>query len=81
MVSVNVNTEIGKKIFMGLLSVINRLSEKYFDQHLVRELVLETNKKKMIVSVDGEVYEMKPPLQYRIHPGSLHVILPAKESA
>ena len=68
-------------LFMGLLSVVNRLSEKYFDQHLVRELVLETNKKKMIVSVDGEVYEMEPPLRYGIHPRSLHVILPAEEPA
>ncbi len=68
-------------LFMGVLSVVNRLSEKYFDQHLLRELVLETTKKKMIVSVDGEVYEMEPPLRYRVHPRLLHVILPAKESA
>lgn len=68
-------------LFMGLLSVVNRLSEKYFDQHLVQELVLETTNKKMIVSVDGEVYEMAPPLQYSIHPRSLHVLLPAKEPA
>ena len=63
---------------MGLLTVFNRLGDKYFELHLVRELELNTRKKKMIVSLDGEVMDMKPPLQYKILPLQLHVLLPRK---
>jgi diacylglycerol kinase family enzyme len=65
-------------LLMGLLNLVGRLGEKYFDRHLVKELELDTTKKKMIVSVDGEVYEMEPPLRYTIKPRALHVLLPAK---
>lgn len=63
-------------LLMGLLSVINKLGDKYFDLHLVTELELNTRKKKMIVAIDGEVMEMKPPLQYKIRPLQLRVLLP-----
>jgi diacylglycerol kinase family enzyme len=66
-------------LVMGLLSMINILGEKYFDRHLVKTLELDTRKKKMIVSVDGEVVEMPPPLRYSIHPQMLNVFLPPPE--
>ncbi len=65
-------------LWMGLLSVFNILSDKYFDLHLVKELELDTTKKKMVVAIDGEVVEMEPPLCYKIRPLQLHVLLPKK---
>ena len=68
-------------LWMGILAVFNKLDDKYFDLHLAKELELDTKKKRIIVSVDGEILDMKPPLEYKIRPLQLHVLLPVKSAA
>lgn len=63
-------------LWMGILAVFNKLDDKYFDLHLAKELELDTKKKKMIVSIDGEITDTKPPLLYKIRPHQLLVLLP-----
>lgn len=63
-------------LWMGILAVFNKLDDKYFDLHLAKELELDTKKKKIIVSIDGEIIDMKPPLLYNMRPLQLQVLLP-----
>jgi len=35
----------------------------------------------LLVSTDGEVNRMKPPLHYRIRPGALRVLVPAEKAS
>lgn len=48
-----------------------------FDALSARELVIETRRRRLHVATDGEVTRMQTPLQYRIRPHSLRVIVPA----
>lgn len=47
-----------------------------FNVELVNEVTIETNKKMLEVSADGEVVHMTPPLNYRIRTKDLTVIVP-----
>jgi len=55
---------------------------KEFDAVKTQEVCIETRRRSLRVAIDGEVYDLKTPLLYRIHPGALKVIVPAvnKES-
>ncbi|MBB5393343.1 MULTISPECIES: diacylglycerol kinase family protein [unclassified Herbaspirillum] len=67
---------------LGLLrlavnALFGRLHEAHdFDVLTASEILIETHKKRMLVATDGEVTIMQTPLQYRIRPASLEVIVP-----
>jgi len=54
---------------------------KDFDAFLVTEARIETRKSRLLVALDGEVERMETPLQYRIRPAALHVLVPREKAA
>jgi diacylglycerol kinase family enzyme len=52
------------------------LHEKDFDVVGLRTCTITSSRKKVLVSCDGEIHYMKPPLTYSILPKALHVIIP-----
>ena len=66
----------------GLLLLILRTlfgglrHDKNFEEFRTTKLTVETQKSSMLVAVDGEVAAMETPLEYKIHPGELKVIVP-----
>jgi diacylglycerol kinase family enzyme len=50
-----------------------------FEVHKVKHVRIETRRRRqrMLVATDGEVSAMDMPLEYRIRPGALRVIVPA----
>ena len=50
--------------------------EKDFDVFCVTEARIETRKSRLLVALDGEVERMETPLQYRIRPAGLNVLVP-----
>jgi diacylglycerol kinase family enzyme len=50
--------------------------EKDFDVFCVTEARIETRKRRLLVALDGEVTRMETPLQYRIRPAALRVLVP-----
>ncbi|MFJ3046630.1 diacylglycerol/lipid kinase family protein [Herbaspirillum chlorophenolicum] len=71
---------------LGLLrlavnALFGRLHEAHdFDALTAHDILIETHKKRMLVATDGEVTIMQTPLQYRIRPASLEVIVPDREA-
>lgn len=63
-------------IFMTVFSRV-KLSDD-LDKKLIKELTIEANKKKISVSLDGEVKEMNTPLHYKVCPRNLKLISPVK---
>lgn len=62
---------------LALRALIGRLhNTKDFDRWCVKELRIETRPTRLLVATDGEVSVMETPLQYRIRPGALRVIVP-----
>lgn len=62
---------------LAIRLLFNSLEQaKDFDSRLVEELLLDTKRKKLRVSLDGEVVRMKPPLRYRIRRAALQVLVP-----
>ena len=59
-----------KAVFGGLSQ------EKDFLRVMADEVLIETRKSNIRVALDGEVVMMSPPLQYRIRPGAIRVIVP-----
>ncbi len=60
--------------------LIGKLQQaKNFDFLLVDEVDLETAKKRVRVSADGEIYKLEPPLAYKSIPGAVKIILPKKK--
>jgi diacylglycerol kinase family enzyme len=55
--------------------------EKDFDAFCVTEARIETRKSRLLVALDGEVERMETPLQYRIRPAALHVLVPRAKPA
>jgi len=49
---------------------------KDFEEFRTRVLTIETRRKRMMVAFDGEVSVLETPLEYRIHPQSLRVLVP-----
>ncbi|MCU7497452.1 MAG: sphingosine kinase [Ignavibacteria bacterium] len=65
---------------IAFLALINRLDQtENFDLQFVENIRLETRKRKVAVSLDGEVIHLAPPLHYKIRPLGLNVILPEKD--
>jgi YegS/Rv2252/BmrU family lipid kinase len=66
----------------GLLLLILRTlfgglrRDKNFEEFRTTKLRVETRKSSMLVALDGEVAAMDTPLEYKIHPGELKVIVP-----
>ena len=71
------------RIGLGLLvlhTVFGGLKEsKYFESFNVKEVKIETRKQSTLVAMDGEVTAMESPLEYRIHPRKLKVLVPAEK--
>jgi diacylglycerol kinase family enzyme len=49
---------------------------KDFDVFCVTEALIETRKRRLLVALDGEIERMGTPLQYRIRPAALRVLVP-----
>src|SRR4051812_31345260 len=68
---------------LGLLrlagrALLGRLNDaKDFEAFCIDEARIESGKRTLLVSTDGEVNRMTPPLEYRIRPGALRVMVPA----
>jgi diacylglycerol kinase family enzyme len=63
---------------MGLHALVGKLYEAGdFDAMCVKELWVQARRRRLRVSLDGEVTTLRPPLRYRIHPAALRVIVPA----
>ena len=52
---------------------------KDFDAFCAQELEIVTHHAQLDVATDGEVTRMETPLRYRVRPGALRVIVPAKD--
>lgn len=64
-------------IKLAFLSLFNMLDPtKDFENYYIKEVTLETKKKTIAVSVDGEVIHLNSPLNYKILPKILPVIVP-----
>lgn len=62
---------------LGLRAFFGRLREaKDFDAMCVKEIWIETKRKRLRVAIDGEAIVMSTPLHYRVRPGALRVIVP-----
>ncbi|MEO8398686.1 MAG: diacylglycerol kinase family protein [Ignavibacteriaceae bacterium] len=61
----------------ALNGLLNRLDQqKDFTIILTKKLLIKIKKKKIDVSLDGEVVKLETPLEYKIHPKKLNVIVP-----
>jgi diacylglycerol kinase family enzyme len=62
---------------LALRALLRRLRQaRDFDVLTARALVVRTPHRHVRVATDGEVSVMEPPLEYRIRPGALRVIVP-----
>jgi YegS/Rv2252/BmrU family lipid kinase len=61
----------------ALLGQLHR--DEDFDIVLSEEFSIQSRRRKVRVTLDGEVTSMTPPLHYRMRPGALHVIVPWPE--
>ena len=52
-----------------------------FDVFCVTEARVETRKHRLLVALDGEVQRMETPLEYRIRPAALRVLVPREKAA
>ncbi|WDZ94279.1 diacylglycerol kinase family protein [Herbaspirillum sp. WKF16] len=65
---------------LALNALFGRLREAHdFDALTATDILIETHKTRMRVATDGEVTVMQTPLQYRVRPASLEVIVPPLE--
>ena len=64
---------------MALLRRLDQASD--FDMLGTRGFVVKTRHRMLRVATDGEVTAMAPPLQYRVRPGALRVLVPADDEA
>ena len=64
---------------LALSALLGRLHQaSNFESELTTELTIETKRHSLRVSTDGEVNVMNAPLNYRILPGALRVIVPSE---
>jgi len=71
---------------MGLKSLLGRLDEKgALDRFELTSATIESHRRRLLVSIDGELVELPTPLLYRLRPGALRVLQaregPARERA
>ena len=68
-----------KLILLALRALLGGLrQEKDFLAMCTKEIWIGTKHKLLRVALDGEVTIMEPPLHYRVRPGVLRVLAPAK---
>jgi len=66
---------------LAVRTVLGRLEQaRDFEIVTLPELWIETRKKTLRVSIDGEVVRLTPPLHYRIRPKALKVIVPSSQT-
>ncbi len=63
--------------FRAVFGLLNQSRD--FDSFCVTGLSIQTPRRRLHVSKDGEVSAMTPPLQYRVRPGALNVFVPKGE--
>ena len=64
-------------IWLSLLPLFGRLrTAKDFEMFRVDETSIEPHRKKIRISLDGEIAALHTPLRYRIRPGALRVFVP-----
>jgi YegS/Rv2252/BmrU family lipid kinase len=67
---------------LALRAIFHRLRQaEDFSAESVRHLTVDLPHKRVLVSIDGEVRAMETPLEYRILPGALSVMVPNAEPA
>lgn len=67
---------------LALMALFRRLEQaRDFDAVTAREFVVRTGHRRLRVATDGEVTVMETPLQYRLRPGALRVMVPAQREA
>lgn len=67
---------------LGLRALVKRLPQAgEFVAMCTTEIWIDTRRKGVHVSMDGEVRLMQPPLHYRVRPGELRVIVPASDAS
>ncbi|MBD3383382.1 diacylglycerol kinase family lipid kinase [candidate division KSB1 bacterium] len=65
---------------IALKALLSKLDqEKDFILYSAKEIRLESRKSRINVALDGEVYEMKTPLVYTIHPKELKIMVTKNE--
>jgi diacylglycerol kinase family enzyme len=63
---------------MVLFSFLNILDQdKNFNLQLTENVTLKTKNKTVVVAIDGEIFKLNPPLEYKLLPKKLKVYLPA----
>jgi diacylglycerol kinase family enzyme len=69
-------------LHLAVMALLRRLDQaRDFDVLKVREFVVRTGHRRLRVATDGEVTVMETPLQYRVRPGALRVIVPAESES
>lgn len=69
-------------IRLALLALVGQLDQdRDFQGICLPEFRVDTPRRHLQVTVDGEVMRLRPPLQYRARPGDLRVLVPAGEEA
>jgi diacylglycerol kinase family enzyme len=64
-------------LWLSAKAVFGRLQPKTdLEIHHVQEVSIKLKRRRVRVSMDGEVTKMRPPLTYRIRSGALRVIVP-----
>jgi diacylglycerol kinase family enzyme len=71
--------ELVRLAFRALFGHLREASD--VDVLITKQVSIETREPRASVSTDGEVNEMNTPLNYLVHPGALHVIVPVKSVA
>ena len=66
---------LGFQILLGRTAQLQEL-----DTFLLAEATIELRRHRVGVTLDGELTEMRPPLEYRIRPGALRVLAPLPEA-
>jgi diacylglycerol kinase family enzyme len=58
-----------------LLALFRRLKQsRDFNAFMLKQVVVNTPKRRLAVALDGEVVYLRPPLHYEVVPGSLKVL-------
>jgi len=64
-------------VALGLRALFGRLRQaRDFESALAQELTVDSRRHVLDVAADGEVFEASPPLEYRVRPRALRVIVP-----
>ena len=61
---------------LALGALFGRLSQADLIQHDLQAVQIHTSRRRMHVTIDGEVTLMRTPLRYRVRPGALRVMVP-----